>query len=176
GLTLAGTAYPVARRLELERFEGRVRDITARLSGSVALPEGTFKFANGRKLDVIPQIALSCTLPRVSCAKLLTSIPPSLVPHLQGFELKGNFEATVVAKTDFATLDALELMGKVGIDGCNVVKAPPEVDALDGKHPGKSSIVVNVEVPKKMGVPASEAPDTLSVEVSADNTDFVSYS
>ena len=175
GLTLAGTAYPVARRLELEKFEGRVRDITARLSGSVALPEGTFRFANGRKLDVIPQIMLAFTVPRVSCAKLLTSIPPSLVPHLQGFELKGNFEANVGAKIDFANLDALELMGKVGIDGCKVVKAPPEVDALDGKHPGKSSIVVNVEVPKKLGVPASAEPDTLSVVVGPDNPDFVPY-
>src|SRR5262245_21460618 len=33
GIKLAGTAYPVARRLELERLEGRIRDITARLSG-----------------------------------------------------------------------------------------------------------------------------------------------
>jgi hypothetical protein len=175
GLTLAGTAYPVARRLELERFEGRVRDITARLSGSVALPEGTFKFANGRKLDVIPQIVLAFTVPRVSCAKLLTSIPTALVPHLQGFEMKGNFEANVGAKIDFANLDGLELTGKVGIDGCKVLKAPPEVDALDGKHQGKESLVVNVEVPKKLGVPASAEPDTLSVVVGPDNPDFVPY-
>ena len=92
------------------------------------------------------------------CAKLLTSIPPALVPHLQGFELKGNFAADVGAKIDFADLDALELTGKVGIDGCKVVKAPPEVVALDGKQQGKESIVVNVEVPKKLGAPASPEP------------------
>ena len=155
GLSLAGTAYPAARRLELERLEGKVRDITARLSGSVALPTGTFKFANGRKLDVIPQIALAFTVPKMPCAKLLTSIPPALVPHLQGFELKGTFTADVGAKIDFADLDALALTGKVGIDGCKVVKAPPEVLALDGKQPGKQSLVVNVEVPRKFG---AEAP------------------
>jgi hypothetical protein len=175
GLTLAGTAYPVERRVELERLEGRVRDITARLSGSLALPEGTFKFANGRKLDVIPKIALAFTVPRVSCAKLLTSIPTALIPHLQGFELKGIFTADVGAKIDFADLDALELTGKVGIDGCKVVKAPPEVVALDGKQPGKESLVVNVEVPKKLGAPASDEPDMLSVIIGPDNPDFVPY-
>jgi hypothetical protein len=175
GLSLAGTAYPTARRLELERLEGKVRDITARLSGSVAMPAGTFKFTNGRKLDVVPQIALAFTVPRVPCAKLLTSIPSALVPHLQGFELKGNFTADVGAKIDFADLDALALTGKVGIDGCKVVKAPPEVLALDGKQPGKASLVVNVEVPKKLGAPPSADPDTLSVIIGPDNPDFVPY-
>jgi len=175
GMTLAGTAYPAARRLELEKLETRVRDVTARLSGSVALPAGTFKYPNGKKLDVIPQIALSFSVPRVPCAKLLTSIPTALVPHLQGFELKGTFAADVGAKIDFADLDALELTGKVGIDGCKVVKAPPEVLALDGKQPGQQSIVVNVEVPKKLGAPASDEPDTLSVIIGPDNPDFVPY-
>ena len=141
GIKMAGTAYPLARRLELERLEGKVRDITARLSGSLALPPGTFKYPNGRKLDVIPQIAVSFTVPKMSCAKLIDSIPPALVPHLQGFVLKGDFAADVGAKIDFADLDALALTGKVGIDGCKVLKAPPEVLALDGKQPGKESIV-----------------------------------
>ncbi|HWJ56320.1 MAG TPA: biosynthetic peptidoglycan transglycosylase, partial [Vicinamibacterales bacterium] len=175
GLTLAGTAYPAARRLELEKFEGKVRDVTARLSGTIALPAGTFKFTNGRKLDVVPQIALAFTVPKVPCAKLLTSIPPALVPHLHGFEMKGTFAADVGAKIDFADLDALELTGKVGIDGCKVIKAPPEVLALDGKQPGKESIVVNVEVPKKFGAPATPDPDTLSVVIGPDNPDFVPY-
>jgi len=175
GMTLAGTAHPAARRLELEKLETRVRDVTARLSGSVALPAGTFKYPNGRKLDVIPQIALALTVPKVPCAKLLSSIPPALVPHLQGFVLKGTFAADVGAKVDFADLDALELSGKVGIDGCKVVTAPPEVVALDGKQPGKESLVINVEVPKKLGAPATDEPEMLSVVVGPDNPDFVPY-
>jgi hypothetical protein len=175
GVTLAGTAYPAARRLELERLEGRVRDVKARLSGVFAAPAGTFKFANGRKLDTVPQIAIAFTVPRVPCAKLLTSIPPALVPHLQGFVLTGNFTADVGAKIDFADLDALALTGKVGIDGCKVVKAPPEVLALDGKQQGQQSIVVNVEVPKKPGAPPSDEPDTMSVIIGPDNPDFVPY-
>jgi hypothetical protein len=175
GMTVAGTAYPTARRLELEKLETRVRDVTARLSGSVALPAGTFKYPNGRKLDVIPQIALAFSVPRVPCAKLLASIPPALIPHLQGFELKGTFAADVGAKIDFADLDALELTGKVGIDGCKVVKAPPEVVAMDGKQQGQQSLVVNVEVPKKLGAPASSEPEVQSVIVGPDNPDFVPY-
>ena len=117
------------------------------------------------------------------CAKLLTSIPPALVPHLQGFELKGTFTADVGAKIDFADLDALALTGKVGIDGCKVVKAPPEVLALDGKQPGKQSLVVNVEVPRKFGAEAPRKsaasgtvePDVMSVVIGPDNPDFVPY-
>jgi hypothetical protein len=175
GIKLAGTAYPLARRLELERLEGKVRDITARLSGSLALPVGTFKFANGRKLDVIPQIALSFTVPKVQCAKLLESIPAPLIPHLQGFVMKGDFSADVGAKIDFADLDALALTGKVAIDGCKVLKAPPEVLALDGKQPGKQSLVTFVEVPKKLGAPANPEPEMLSVIIGPDNPDFVPY-
>ena len=175
GIKLSGTAYPVARRLELELLEGKVRDITARLSGTFALPPGTFKYPNGRKLDVIPRIALSFTVPKMSCAKLIDSIPPALVPHLQGFVLKGDFAANVGAKIDFADLDALELTGKVGIDGCKVLKAPPEVVALDGKQPGKESIVTFVEVPKKLGAPATPDPEMLSVIIGPDNPDFVPY-
>jgi hypothetical protein len=97
------------------------------------------------------------------------------VPHLQGFVLTGNFTADVGAKIDFADLDALALTGKVGIDGCKVVKAPPEVLALDGKQQGQQSIVVNVEVPKKPGAPPSDEPDTMSVIIGPDNPDFVPY-
>ena len=71
---------------------------------------------------------------------------------------EGHFTADVGAKIDFADLDALALTGKVGIDGCKVVKAPPEVLALDGKQPGKPSLVVNVEVPRKFGAEAPRRP------------------
>jgi len=171
GLTMKGTAYPFTRRLELERAEARVRDITARLAGSFAMPPGTFKFTNGKTWDVVPKIELSFTVPKVSCAKLLTSIPPALLPRLQGFVLQGTFAADVGAKIDYANLEALELTGKIGIDGCKVLKAPPEVLALAGKE----SLLVNVEVPKKLGAPAGSEPDVMSVIVGPDNPDFVPY-
>jgi hypothetical protein len=173
-LSLRGTAFPLARRLELDRAEARVRDVTARVSGHVAFPPGKYRFQNGRELSVVPDIDLSLSVPKVACAKLLTSIPSALVPRLQGFVLQGNFSADVGVKIDFTHLDALDLTGKVGIDGCKVLKAPPEVDALKVSTP-PSSIVVNVEVPKPLGAPAANEPDLLPVVIGPDNPDFAPY-
>ena len=147
---MRGTVYPLARRLELERAEARVRDVTARLAGHIAMPSGTFRFTNGKSLSVVPDIDLHFSVPRVSCAKLLSSIPSALVPRLQGFVLQGFFAADVGAKIDFAHLDDLDLTGKVGIDGCKVVKAPDDVKALANPE----TLVINVDVPKLPGQPA----------------------
>jgi len=84
--------------------------------------------------------------------------------------MKGSFEAAVGGKVDFAALDALDLHGKVGIDGCKVVKAPDEVLALKGGQ----SIVVNVEVPMPPGG-ASGEKETMAVVVGPDNPDFTPY-
>ena len=170
GLTLRGTAYPLARRLELERAEARVRDVTARLSGRVALPAGAFRFTNGKTLSVVPNIDLAFSVPRVSCAKLLASIPSALVPRLQGFVMQGNFAADVGIKIDFAHLDDLDLSGKVGIDGCKVLKAPDDIKALAEAK----TRVINVEAPKLPGGAPGET-DTLAVVVGPDNPDFTPY-
>jgi hypothetical protein len=172
GLTVRGNVVPATRRIELERLEARVRDLTARLTGSVELPRGTYRFGNGRKLPFVPKIDLTFTVPRLPCAKLLASIPAALTPKLEGFVLQGMFEAQVGAKIDFAALDALDLHGKVGIDGCKVLKAPDVVTRLGTGE----SIVVDVEVPPPPG--PGNAPgetETLSVVVGPDNPDFAPY-
>ncbi len=170
GITMRGTVYPVARRLELERAEARVRDVTARVAGHIALPSGTFRFTNGKSLSVVPDIDLHFSVPRVACSKLLSSIPSALVPRLQGFVLQGFFAADVGAKIDFAHLDDLDLTGKVGIDGCKVVKAPDDVKALAEPE----TLVINVDVPKLPGSPPGET-DTVPVVVGPDNPDFAPY-
>jgi hypothetical protein len=172
GLAVRGTASLSERRLVLERLEARVRDLTARLSGTMELPRGTYRFANGRKLGVVPKLDLALVVPRLPCAKLLESIPSALTPRLEGFVLKGFFEAQVGAKIDFADLAALDLRGKVGIAGCKVVKAPDGVKALAGTE----SIVVNVEVPPPPG-PGATAGDTetLAVIIGPENPDFAPY-
>ena len=63
------------------------------------------------------------------------------------------------------------------------MKAPPEVLALDGKQPGKPSLVVNVEVPRKLGAeaprkplrPAPSSPTCCRSSIGPDNPDFVPY-
>jgi hypothetical protein len=170
GINMRGTVYPLSRRLELERAEARVRDVTARLSGHIAMPSGTFRFTNGKSLSVVPDIDLHFSVPRVACAKLLSSIPSALVPRLQGFVLQGFFAADVGAKIDFADLDDLDLTGKVGIDGCKVVKAPDDVRALANPE----TLVINVDAPKLPGSPPGET-DTIPVVVGPDNPDFAPY-
>ncbi len=157
------------RRLDLAQLEGKIGSLVVRLTGSIELPVGTFKFKDGRELKVVPKIELSLRVPRTPCAKILSSIPAPLVPKLQGFVLQGLFEADVHAKIDFSNLDALDLGGKVGIDGCQVVKAPDEVMALAGPE----SILQTVEVPP----PPSGGKDdeTLTFVIGPDNVDFVPY-
>jgi hypothetical protein len=173
GAAWRGSADVLNRRIDIERAEARVRDVTARVSGHVAFPPGKFRFKNGKQLDVVPDIDLTLTVPKVSCAKLLGSIPGPLIPRLAGFVLQGTFGADVGIKVDFAHLEALDLRGKIAIDGCKVVKAPPEVTALADTR----SLVINVEVPRPPGAPSPPGaePDLMSVVVGPENPDFVPY-
>jgi hypothetical protein len=171
-MSVRGNVVPAARRIELERLEARVRDLTARLTGTVELPSGTYRFGNGRKLPFVPKIDLTFSVPRLPCAKLLASVPSALTPKLEGFALKGLFEAQVGAKIDFADLDALDLHGKVGIDGCQVLKAPDSVAKLAGEE----SIIVDVEVPPPPGAGhVTGETETMSVVIGPENPDFAPY-
>jgi hypothetical protein len=129
-------------------------------------------------MGMIPKIDLAFSVPKLPCAKALASIPSVAIPHLAGFTLRGDFMADFGVKIDFANLEAVDLWGKIGIDGCKVLKAPPEVLALAGQD----SLVLNVEVPRKLGdVPkkgaaAKDEPDVMTVVVGPDNPDFVPYS
>jgi hypothetical protein len=174
-LALRGNIVPAARRIELERFEARVHDLTARLTGTVELPAGSYRFGNGRRLPFVPKIDLAFSVPRLPCAKLLESVPAALTPKLEGFVLKGYFEAQVGAKIDFANLDALDLHGKVGIDGCQVVKAPDAVTKLASGE-GEEPLVVDVEVPPPPGPGHLQGEtETMSVVIGPENPDFAPY-
>ena len=157
------------RRLDLGFLEGKIGSLTARLAGSLELPVGVFKFKNGREIKVVPKIDLSLRVARAPCAKILASIPAPLVPSLQGFVLQGQFEANVYAKVDFASLDTLDLGGKVGIDGCQVVRAPAEILALAGPD----SLLQTVEVPPPPN--GGRENELLTFSLGPDNPDFVPY-
>jgi hypothetical protein len=172
GVVLRGAAYPARRRIELEILEGRIRALVARVSGSIELPSGSSSLAEGsrRHLGLQPKIDLALNVPRLPCAKLLGSLPEALTPNLKGFVLQGFFEAQVGTKIDFSDLEALELRGKVGINGCKVLKAPPAVVALTGAEP----IVQTVEVPVRPGPQAGET-ENIQFVIGPDNPDFVPY-
>jgi len=164
-----GALEPNRRRLEVSRLEGRIRDLVGRLSGSVELAPGTFQYPDGSQMPSLPKIDLRVQVPRISCAKLLTSIPGPVVSRLQGFAMTGNFEADLRTRIDYSNLEALELGGKVGIDGCKVTKAPDEILRLAGEE----SIVQVVEVPPKLG--GGSTPETYMFPVGPDNPDFVPF-
>jgi hypothetical protein len=157
------------RRLELASLEGKIGSLLVHLAGSIELPTGTFKFNDGHELRVVPKIDLSLRIPRTPCAKILNSIPAPLVPKMQGFTLQGFFEADLHAKVDFSNLDALEMGGKVGIDGCQVARAPREVLALTGPD----SIMQTVEVPPMPS--GGKENELITFAVGPDNPDFVPY-
>ena len=162
------------RRLDLAYLEGKIGSLLVRLAGSIELPVGVFKFKDGHELKMLPKIDLSLKVPRTPCAKILSSIPAPLVPRLQGFALQGFFEADVYAKIDLANLDALDIGGKVGIDGCQVGKAPSEVLALAG--PASIEQIVEVPPPPMAGKDGKDKDnETLSFTIGPDNPDFVPY-
>jgi hypothetical protein len=171
GLVLDGSLDPARRRLELAKLEGRSRSLTGILSGAVELREGKFKFTDGTELPMVPLIELSFRVPKIACDKLLESIPGPIIPHLQGFALKGVFEANVYTKIDYLDLEALELGGKVGIDGCKVLKAPDEVTALAGSDP----ITQLVEIPSADKNAPPGATELMAFTIGPDNPNFAPY-
>jgi hypothetical protein len=158
------------RRLSVSELEGRIGALVVQLGGSVELVPGSFRFKNGREIHSLPKVDVQLRVPRVACSKLLASIPGPIVPRLQGFSLQGFFEADVHTKIDFANLDALELGGKVGIDGCQVVRAPSEVTALADSE----ALVQTVEVPP-LPNGSSGAVELMDFIIGPENPDFVPY-
>ncbi len=169
GLQLDGDIDVDRRRVELRSAEGRLGNLTGRITGSVELAPGVFHFKNGQELHSLPKVEVQLRVPRIACSKLLASLPPPIIPRLQGFVMQGHFDAELRAKVDLANLDTLDLGGKVGIDGCQVIKAPPEVTALSESE----SLVQMVEVPPQP--PGNGSPESLAFIVGPDNPDFVPY-
>jgi hypothetical protein len=173
-LVLRGTAFPATRRVLIERLEGRMQELRAKLSGFVELAPGSFAFEDGNKLGFLPRMELTLEVPKLPCAKVLSNLPAAVVPHLQGFVLDGIFGATIETHIDYAHLDDLELKGKVDIDGCRVLKAPEEVQALIKG----ASITQRVEVPRAYGAKGGTGTDEteeMEFVVGPENPDFVPY-
>ncbi|HEY4184744.1 MAG TPA: biosynthetic peptidoglycan transglycosylase [Polyangia bacterium] len=171
GLVLRGTAFPAARRVAIDRLEGSIGELHGKLSGFVELGPGTVTFADGSKLGFRPRLELALEIPKLPCAKALASLPAAVVPRLQGFVLQGMFGADVSTRIDYADLDALELKGKIGIDGCRVLKVPPDVKALTSNE----SIAQSVEVPVAPDSHADGSTELMDFIVGPENPDFVPY-
>jgi membrane peptidoglycan carboxypeptidase len=69
-------------------------------------------------------------VPPVSCQQALEAIPPEIVPYLNGFELKGTFDADLHVAIDWANLEATQFadpkVDRFGIFRCHVKHAPDD--------------------------------------------------
>jgi hypothetical protein len=171
GLVLRATAFPAARRVAIDRLEGSIGELHGKLSGFVELGPGTVTFSDGSKLGFRPRLDLTLEIPKLPCAKALASLPPAVVPRLQGFVLQGTFGADVSTRIDYADLEALELKGKIAIDGCRVLKVPADVKALTANE----SIAQSVEVPVAPGSHGDGDTELMDFVVGPENPDFVPY-
>jgi membrane peptidoglycan carboxypeptidase len=74
-------------------------------------------------------------VPAVDCQTVLESFPPTLLPELQGFQLKGTFQVDLKLDVDYRDLAAVQLGGRVGINRCRVAKAIESASAERLKQP-----------------------------------------
>jgi hypothetical protein len=114
----SGTLDTRQNELHLEEAVVDYRNVHATLTADVENLGPKPKFSTGFKVRELP------------CQTVLEALPVELTPNLQGFALKGNFSTDLHAAIDLGDLDQpIDLGGKVGIEGCAVKEAPPQVDA-----------------------------------------------
>jgi hypothetical protein len=71
-------------------------------------------------------VAMHLVIPPVPCQQVLDAIPREIVPDLRGYKLHGQFDADVDLDVDWRDLEATVLGGKIGINHCKVMDAPPD--------------------------------------------------
>lgn len=115
-----------ARVLSLAKAELDSRGVKTSLIGTLELPHGIEPDGTVRKFR---RFDAHLVIPPVPCQTMLDAIPGEIVPHLVGFKMSGTFGTDVSVDVDWADLQATQLGGSVGIRGCKVKQAPPEMDA-----------------------------------------------
>lgn len=140
-----------ADRLVVEQLDLRSRGVEVKLVGRVE-----------RLSSAHPRLAARLRVPTVSCQAVLDAFPPSLLPQLQGFTLKGSFGVDLATDVDYRQLDALQLGGSVGIRSCKVIKAPEAMDAARLKEPFEHSV-------------EPRPGQTQAIVVGPDSPDFAPY-
>ncbi|MGE0548962.1 MAG: transglycosylase domain-containing protein [Kofleriaceae bacterium] len=75
----------------------------------------------------INTLTLHWVVPKIDCKRALAAIPPEMAPYLQGYKLKGKFDVDLKLAIDWADLDATQLGGRVGINGCTVLEEPEDM-------------------------------------------------
>jgi hypothetical protein len=127
GGEISGRFDRASRTLVLEKADLAARGLPFSLTGWLAMPGGLLPDGTRR-----PHTALDMRfqIPQKPCQEVLDAIPPELVPYLQGFKLKGNFDTDLRVAIDWSNLQATVLTGSVGLFKCRANRAPEEVTRL----------------------------------------------
>jgi hypothetical protein len=151
GVKLDGRLDLPADKLTVEQLDLHSRGVEVKLTGRV-----------DRLSSARPHLSARLQVPTVACQAVLDAFPPSLLPQLQGFELKGSFGVDLSTDVDYRHLEALKLGGRVGIQSCRVTKAPEAMDAARLKEPFEHSV-------------EPRPGQSQAIVVGPDNPDFVPY-
>jgi len=139
---IAGTFDRAAHRLTLTRGDFESRGVPFAVTGTATMldkagydqiaavdPKLLKDFKNNyprRGPGGLATLDVRFVIPKTECQRVLDGIPPEMAPYMQGYKLKGTFSADIKAAIDWANLDATQLGGSVGINGCRVTGEPPE--------------------------------------------------
>ncbi len=95
--------------------------LSARASARLKKDPGSGKYLVTADLEV----------PQMSCADAVAAFPPALVPNLRQLTLGGTVDGRLHVAVDFARLDTedAKLTGKINLDRCRVLQAPPALRA-----------------------------------------------
>lgn len=74
------------------------------------------------------RLAFDLETPRLDGQRVFASLPPHLVPALEGYRFEGEFDLAFSLKVDSANPDALETSGHIDVDDLRVVHFGPHAD------------------------------------------------
>jgi hypothetical protein len=148
---IAGSFDRATRTLQLTRGDFVARDLPFSITGMVVSPRRDLVVPEVPKPAVaaaddeppskidpqakavpmrgprgIQVLKLRFVIPTISCQQVIDAIPPEMAPHMQGYKLKGKFDADIKLEIDWNNLDTLVLGGHVGIHQCKVVDEPED--------------------------------------------------
>ncbi|HEY4176561.1 MAG TPA: transglycosylase domain-containing protein [Kofleriaceae bacterium] len=109
---------------------GKARQLTKKQAAAIAeLPPVLDQAGNPIKRlgpANLEEVEVHLVIPPLDCQKMLTAIPPEMVPYMQGYKMKGVFDTDIDVAIDWRDLDATRLDGHVGIKHCKVVDEPDD--------------------------------------------------
>jgi hypothetical protein len=146
---IAGSFDRATRALQLTRGDFVARDLPFSITGTVVSPRRDLVVPEVAQAPVpvdeppskidpqakavpmrgphgIQVLKLRLVIPSISCQKVIDAIPAEMAPYMQGYKIKGMFDADINLDIDWTNLDALALGGHVGINHCKVVDEPED--------------------------------------------------